>query len=163
MKPETRAKKHQDVKDWSLRPRIEFKREKHYSADELIDAYFRGRRDQFEEDKKILLESFSDSLKRAKKVCEEFFEKLEENGIKCSFVSLRAMTISHFDAVFVVPKKKFVALDFDAVYRMAREKKKEVTTNTFNFSFSFMPLTDSLNEGRMLTDGYIMKYAKKED
>ena len=162
MKTATQTKKQKEAADWSLRPRIEVKKEKHYSADELIDAYFRGRRDQFEEDKKILLESFSENLKRAKQVCEEFFLSLEQNEVGCSFVSLRAMTISHFDAIFVVPKQKFVALDFDAVYRLAREKKKEVTTNTFNFSLSFMPLTDSLNEGRMLTDGYIMKYAKKD-
>lgn len=162
MKTASTSKKLKEMADWSLRPRIEVKKEKHYSADELIDAYFRGRRDQFEEDKKILLESFSKNLKRAKQVCEEFFLTLEKSDVGCAFVSLRAMTISHFDAIFVVPKHKFIALDFDTIYRIAREKKKEVTTDTFNFSFSFMPLTDTLNEGRMLTDGYIMKYAKKD-
>lgn len=161
MKTETKVKKKQETNDWLVRPRIEVKEEKRYSADELIDAYFKGRKDQFEENKKILVETFSTHLDKAKNVCVEFFQKLEQNDIECSFVTLRALTISHFDAIFIVPKEKFVSLDFDAVYRMAREKKKEVNTNTFSFSFSFMPLTKTLNEGRMLTDGYILKYVKK--
>jgi hypothetical protein len=146
--------------DWSLKPRIEVQKEKVYSADELIDAYFKGRKDQFEEDKKILLETFSKNLEQAKNVCEEFFETLADKEVQCKFVSLRALTITHFDAVFVVAKEKFVSLDFDKIYRRAREKKCEVNTKTFQISFSFMPHTDSLNEGRMLTDGYIMRYGK---
>ena len=148
------------IPDWSLTPRIEVQKEKVYSADELIDAYFKGRKDQFEEDKKILLETFSNNLKQAKSVCEEFFQTLTEYDIKCQFVSLRALTITHFDAVFVVPRIKFLSLKFDKIYRMAREKKSAIITKTFQFSFSFMPLTDSLNEGWMLTDGYIMTYGK---
>lgn len=135
MKTATQTKKQKEAADWSLRPRIEVKKEKHYSADELIDAYFRGRRDQFEEDKKILLESFSENLKRAKQVCEEFFLSLEQNEVGCSFVSLRAMTISHFDAIFVVPKQKFVALDFDAVYRLAQGEEKRSNNKHFQFLF----------------------------
>lgn len=158
---ESRTMKEVETSDWSLKPRIEFQKEKVYSADEVIDAYFKGRKDQFEEDKKILLDIFSRNLDKAKLVCEEFFRTLADNNIVCKFVSLRALTVTHFDAVFVVSKKNFLSLDFDTIYRMSREKKKQINTATFQFSFSFMPLTILLNEDQMLTDGYIMRYGKK--
>ncbi|MDR0305657.1 MAG: hypothetical protein LBI42_02345 [Chitinispirillales bacterium] len=158
-----RVKKHHEPTDWSLRPQTGSGEEKHYSSDELIDAYFRGKRDQAEENKKILMRAFSDNIKKAKTVCEEFFLALEQNGVGCEFVALRTKSISQFDAIFTVAKDKFISPDFDVVYQMALEKEKEITAkNTFSFYFSFMPLTESLNERQMLVDGYIMKYAKKE-
>jgi len=157
----TKSKKSHNMSDsWSLRPQAELEKEKLFSSDAVIDAYFKGRRDEFEENKKVLLKTFSDNLKRAQQTCEEFFAVLEKNGVKGFFVSLRAESVTIFDAVFVVPAQKFLTHDFDAVYKMAREKKKEIATTTFNLSFSFMPLTDSIDEERMLMDGYILKYGK---
>ncbi len=146
--------------DWSLKPTIEVQKEKIYSDDEIVDAFFKGRQEQFEEDKKILLDTFSSNLAQAKKVCEEFFDTLWNSNIRCKFVLLRALTITHFDAVFVVPKEKFLSPDFISIYKMARNKKTAVNTTTFQFFFSFMPLTDTLNEERMLNEGYIMRYGK---
>ncbi|MDR2591320.1 MAG: hypothetical protein LBC59_00740 [Chitinispirillales bacterium] len=157
----TKSKKlNNTVDSWLLRPQTEFEKEKFFSSDELIDAYFKGRRDQVEESKKVLLKIFSDNLKRAQQTCEDFFAALEKNGVKGFFVSLKAESVTIFDAIFVVPTQKFLTHDFDAVYKMAREKKKELVTTTFNISFSFMPLTDSLDEEQMLMDGYILKYGK---
>jgi len=157
----TKSKKINNIADsWLLRPQAEIEKEKFFSSDELIDAYFKGRRDQVEENKKVLLKIFSDNLNRAQQTCEEFFAALEKSDVKGFFVSLRAESVTIFDAVFVVPAQKFLTHDFDAVYKMAREKKKEIATATFNLSFSFMPLTDSLDEGQMLMDGYILKYGK---
>jgi len=162
MNTTTKIKKRQEMADWLTRPQFESEEEKHFSADEVIDAYFRGRRDQVEENKKVLLKTFSDNLERAKQVCEEFFATLEKNGIKSFFVSLRAESVTIFDAIFVVPAQKFLSHDFvNTAYGIAREKKKEINTPTFNFSFAFMPFTDSLDERSMLMDGYILKYGKK--
>jgi len=157
----TKNKKLHSVADsWSLRPQAKIEKEKLFSSDAVIDAYFKGRKDQVEEKKKVLLKTFSDNLKLAQKVCEEFFAALGKSGVKGKFVSLRAESVTIFDAIFVVPAQKFLTHDFDVVYKMAREKKKEIATATFNLSFSFMPHTDSLDEKRMLMDGYILKYGK---
>jgi len=164
MGTDTKSKKtHYTTADsWSLRPQTEIEKEKLFSSDTVIDAYFKGRRDQVEENKKILLKTFSDNLKRAQQTCEEFFAALGKKGVNGFFVSLKAESVTIFDAIFVVPAQKFLTHDFDAVYKMAREKKKEIATTTFNLSFSFMPLTDSLDEERMLMDGYILKYGKTQ-
>jgi hypothetical protein len=157
----TESKKLHDTADsWLLRPQAEIEKEKFFSSDAVIDAYFKGRRDQVEENKKVLIKTFSDNLKRAQQTCEDFFAALEKNDLKGFFVSLKAESVTFFDAIFVVPAQKFLTHDFDAVYKMAREKKKEIATTTFNLSFSFMPLTDSLDEEQMLMDGYILKYGK---
>jgi len=161
MNTATKTKKSQEPANWLTRPQVEIEKEKHFSADAVIDAYFRGKKHGFEENKKILLELFSDNLKQAKNICEEFFSTLKENRVNCSFVSLRATDVMNFDAIFVVPEKKFLTPDFDAIYKMALEKKKDVNTRTFKLYFSFMPLTSSLDEGRMLADGFILTYGKK--
>jgi hypothetical protein len=149
-----------DDTSWFLRPQIEIEKEERFSADALIDAYFKGKRDQVEESKKVLFETFADNLNTAKKACEEFFAMLAQKGINGDFVSLKTDSITVFNAIFVVPAQKFLTHDFEAVYKMAREKKKELTTPTFNLTLSFMPLTDSLDEEQMLMDGYILKYGK---
>lgn len=146
--------------DWSIKPRIDVQKEKIYSSDEIIDAFFNGRQELFERDKRILLDTFSSNLDHAKAVCEEFFDTLWNSNIRCKFVLLRALAITQFDAVFIVPKEKFLSSDFINVYKMARKKKTAVNTTIFQFSFSFMPLTDSLNEECMLNDGYILRYGK---
>lgn len=59
---------------WELKPSVERKEKKIFSADELIDAYFKGKEDLINETEKVLLEKFSKNIDFAKKVSEEFFE-----------------------------------------------------------------------------------------
>jgi hypothetical protein len=156
------VKKRQEPANWLTRPQIEIEKEKHFSADKVIDAYFTGKKHGLEENKKTLLELFSDNLELAKKNCEEFFTILEANSVRCAFVALRATDVVNFDAIFTVPAEKFLAPDFDNIYKMALDKKNNINTDTFKLYFSFMPLTNSLDEGRMLADGFILKYGEKQ-
>ena len=160
MKTETAIKKYQHEDVWSP-VSVEARHEKSYSANDMIDAYFKGKNAQYEENQKIIKNLIEENLDHSQKVCEEFCDLLKQNGFKCSFVTFRIIDPFNFDAIFAVSKESFLADNFNEAYRMAREMRKKITTKIFNFTFIFMPLTDSLDTEKLLSDGYIMKYEPK--
>ncbi len=148
--------------DWILKPRVEEKTKKWYSADEMIDAYFKGRKDQKDESEKILYEKFEKNLQQAKEITADFFALImAEHKIKCKFAKLRANRITDFDAIIVVSQSDFISDEFKKIYSLARKKKEEVNTNTFQISFTFMPETKNIDENKLLSDGFILRYGGK--
>lgn len=146
---------------WELKPSVERKEKKLFSADELIDAYFKGKKDLLDETKKVLIEKFSKNIDLAKKVSEEFFEALKKENYSCKYVMLKALNVTNFENIFIIKKSDFISDRFREVYRQSREKKAKINNQTFNLSFSFMPYSEKINEKRLRTDGYILKYAEK--
>ena len=146
---------------WELKPSVERKEKKIFSADELIDAYFKGKKDLIDDTTKVLFEKFSKNLALAKKVSEELFESLKKENYNCKYVLLKALNVTNFENLFIIKKSDFISDRFREVYRQSREKKAKINNQTFNLSFSFMPYSEKINENRLLTDGYILKYAEK--
>lgn len=158
----TSSKKVTANTDWTLKPLVEEKTKKWYSADEMINAYFKGRKDQKDEGEKILYEKFEKNLQQAKEITVSFFTLiLTGYKIKCSFAKLRANRITDFDAIIVVKQSDFISSEFKKIYALARKRKEEVNTDTFQISFTFMPETKNIDENKLLSDGFILRYGGK--
>jgi len=131
-----------------------------YSDNDLINAYMKGCADGMKTRDKILLETLKSNLDNAQKIVAEFYEQLNKN-FHCSSLRLRVKDVAEFDSLFIVDEDDFVKDAFKEAYKKARSTKKEVNRPTFNLSFSFMPLSNALNEDELLIDGYYFEYGKQ--
>lgn len=107
------------------------------------------------------MEKLVKNFEQAKHISSEFHKLLWEKGIKCRYVLLRAITIIEFESIFVVPESDYISPAFIDIYRLSIEEKKQVRTETFHFSFVFMPDTKHINQEKLVSDGFILRYAKK--
>lgn len=145
---------------WDLIPSEFQKKHKAYSSDDLINAYLQGRNDQKDEEKRILIKELINNFEKAKKIGEEFYDFLWSKKIKCKYVLLRARNIAEFETIFIVPKNDYLSYDFLDIYQYSINKKAEINTDTFHFSFSFMPFSSHINTDKLSTDGFVLKYVK---
>ncbi|MBD3330272.1 hypothetical protein GF354_01945 [Candidatus Peregrinibacteria bacterium] len=133
---------------------------KRFSADDLIDAYFRGREDEVADREKILMEKLVANLDKAKEISEDFFKYLIEKKYSCKYLKLRATDVTHFDAIFVIEQKDYIKESFKRVYAKSRKVKENINGDTFCYSFSFMPFSKYISEDEFLSDGYFLDYGK---
>ncbi|MBU0488410.1 MAG: hypothetical protein KKD31_10730 [Bacteroidetes bacterium] len=131
-----------------------------YSENDLIDAYLAGKREQRDSEKKILIERFVSNLNKAKTRGIDFFRFLVAEKQNPKIAYLKIEDISKFQIVFIIPQDVFVSEGFPVVYSKAREIKQEVNDDTFHISFSFMPFTESINEERLISDGFILRHGQ---
>ena len=145
---------------WEVKPRITEDHKKSFSADEVIDAYFKGKKDQKDEDNKILMEKFGKNLEKAQEVIEKFFLELVSKGIQCKFLRLRASKITEFDSIIVVEESDFASDKFEDIYNESINLASDVNSDTFRINFSFMPYSEHIKTEKLIADGYLMTYGK---
>ncbi len=147
--------------DWEFQPSREQKKRKLYSADAVIDAYFQGRRDEKIENEEILFEKWQKNLNKAKKLSADFTDILENKKIKCKHVLLRPKKITEFESIFIVPKIDYISPKFEEIYKLSISKKTKGNSDTFHFSYTFIPYSQNINREKLSSDGYILEYVKK--
>jgi hypothetical protein len=128
-----------------------------YTGDDLINAYLKGCDEGLERQRKILLKVLEDNLSDAKVIVEKFYAQLNKN-FTCSYLKLRVKELTEFDVLFVVDKADFISDEFMRAYKEARKIKKKVNQSPFELSFSFMPISERIDEKKLLIDGYCFTY-----
>ncbi len=153
--------------DWESMPGKTVEGENVFSADKLINAYLKGREDEkkrfeghLDTDNKILIEKFIQNLNLAQKFCEELTISLIEKQVTFYRVWLRVKTKTEFESIFVVSEDDFVSEDFNGIYDLFIEKEQSINSDTFDFSFSFMPDSKNINEEKLSADGFTFRYGK---
>ncbi len=147
--------------DWKFEPTTEQQERKSFSADTVINAYLQGRRDQSIERENVLTEKFNENLDKAKKISSKFYGILKDKGITCKHILLRPNKITEFESIFVVDKNDYVSPQFEDIYKLAILEKTQENSDTFHFTFIFIPYSENLNRDKLSTDGYILEYVKK--
>lgn len=132
-----------------------------YTGDNLIDAYLKGKQDGTDELKKILNKQFKNNIDHATKVSEKLLAEAALNNINLKAIHLKAEGITKFSALFVAEKDDFLSDKFREILISSRKLKKEVESDSFYMSFSFVPNTKELNEKAIYADGYFLKYERK--
>ncbi len=147
--------------DWELQTTDEQKKRDLFSADAVVNAYLQGRKDQNIENERILTEKLNENLSKAMKLSASFSDILKSKNIKYIHVLLRPKQITEFESVFVIDKEDYISPQFEEIYKLAIEKKVHVNSDTFHFSYTFIPYSESLNRNKLSSDGYVLEYVKK--
>ena len=145
--------------DWQIRPIKQDKGKDTYSADDLIDAYLKGRKDASNNDKQIRMEKLEANLERAKTLSVHLFEEIKKQGFSCNAIKLKIKDIYHFSSIFLVNEDDYTDDKFLNIYSESVKLKREANKEkTFDFTTVFAPMNSEVELNNMLADGYIFSY-----
>ncbi|MCG9910906.1 MAG: hypothetical protein MH137_06345 [Flavobacteriales bacterium] len=148
--------------DWTLNPISKGNNGSQFSADDLIDAYFNGRKDQVDNDNKLRLETLNKNLERAAKLSLEILAFIRSSGFSCEMVYMKVKNIYQFTALFLVNEDDFCKDEFLSVYKKSVEiKKANNTESTFDFTSIITPANPHFDPNAVLIDGYNLSYGGK--
>lgn len=143
--------------DWKFQTTDEQKETELYSADAVVNTYLRWKIDQDVENERILKEN----LDKAMNLCESFSNTLQVKNVKFIRLLLRPKQITEFEAVFIIDKEDYISPRFEEIYKLAISEKTKANSETFHFSYIFIPDTESLDRDKLSSDGYVLEYVKK--
>ncbi|MCU0375447.1 MAG: hypothetical protein MUF24_09075 [Chitinophagaceae bacterium] len=133
-----------------------------FTGDHLIDAYIKGKQDGKHEFIQILTRQLEQNISIAADAAEKLFDEAIKKQIKFKAIHLRADAITKFAALFITDKNDYVSDTFRDVFVTARKLKSELESDSFYISFLFMAATTDMDERTLISDGYFLKYEKKQ-
>jgi len=137
------------------------KEETVFTGDDLIDAYVKGKEEGKDEFLKILAKQFNDNIVIATSVSEKLLEEAEKLNIKFDGIRIKAEGITKFIALFLTNEVDFISDKFRRIYTLSRKLKNQSESASFYITFSFIPVTNNLNEKSLSSDGFFLKYEKE--
>lgn len=147
--------------DWDFQPTDEQREGESFSANAVINAYLKGRKDQYHDNEKILAEKLNENLNKAMNLSSSFSDILQDKKIKCLHILLMPKNIMEFESIFVVDENDYISPQFEEIYKLAILEKAKANGDTFHFSYIFIPYSKNLNRQKLKSDGYILEYVKK--
>lgn len=145
--------------DWNVQPLKQDGESKVFSADDVIDAYFQGKKAQLNQETQLKIEKLQGNLANAEKLSENIFSYIKENKFECNKVFLKIKDIYSFTAFFLIKEDDYCDDNFLKVYEKTIHIKKEVnTTSTFDFTTILTPNSEHFDNNALLSDGYILSY-----
>lgn len=152
---------HITEKDWKLNPIKTDKGTDRFSADDLIDAYFNGKRDQVDEEKQLRLDKLKENIEKASNLSVEIFNHIGELGFRCEMIFLKVKSIYNFTSLFLIEEDDYCDDRFLEVYKKTISIKNVSNVGkTFDFTTIMTPSSDSFDKKSVLADGYILSYGK---
>lgn len=132
-----------------------------FSEDDLIDAYFKGKKEEKTTNEKLFHKTFQDNLVMATGTAERFIHQVKEKGLNIITALLKVEDLFRFRVMIVVSEDDYIADSFSDFILMSSALKSEVDQDTFTINFSFTYHSDDLSDDCLAADGYKSKYAGK--
>lgn len=133
-----------------------------FTSDDVIDAFFQGKKAGKAEVEAVFIKQFNDNLRaaiRASETLSTFIEKTLKSEIKS--IHIRPEDITSFSSLFVISKEsQFLSDKFKKAYAKAREIRNKTRKDYFEIDFMFMPNTKFFNDKCLSADGFILKNDK---
>lgn len=142
-----------------MNPVREDQGKKQFSADDLIDAYLKGKADQKSNDEKVLIQALDTNLKLAQNLSVSIFDLITDSNFKCNTVRLKIKDIYSFAAIFIVDANDYTSKDFRKIYESSINIKKEHNKDLFDFSTIFCPYNENFDTQKLIIDGFTYYYA----
>lgn len=133
-----------------------------FTSNDVIDAFFKGKKAGKEELQAVFMNQFKENLKaaiRASETLSAYVEKQLKTEIRS--IHIRPEDITNFCALFVVSKEsQFLSDKFKNAYIKAREVRNKTNRDYFKIDFLFTPNTKHLNDKCLSADGFLFKNDK---
>lgn len=126
-----------------------------FTADEVLNAYFRGKDSVMKELKELI----KSGLQLSSVSSNYLFEKLKNESIKVEGMYLRFVTPKEFDTLVIIADEDYYNKEkrWNA-YKYAREINQSIDDLSLNFSF--IPYSDEIDNSIIASDGFAFKYDK---
>ena len=143
------------INDWKIEPT------RYYTEDDLINAYLKGKQEGMNIEKKVMIEKFHENLLLATNEGINIFKEITKEKVNCLQCFLKIENTISFHIIYIIDSKDYTEENLNKIYLLSRNKKHETNKDTFEINFSFMPSTETLNEKRLIADGYTLNYNPK--
>ena len=126
-----------------------------FTADEVLNAYFKGKESVVKEVKDLI----KSGLQLSSVSSNYLFEKLKNEKIKVEAMYLRFVTPKEFDTLVIIADEDYYNKEkrWNA-YKYAREINKSIDDLSLNFSF--MPHSEEIDNSIIASEGFVFKYDK---
>lgn len=133
--------------------------DKSISADDVIEAYFKGKKDGAKEQFEKLRQEFLVNLKLASSISEELLSNAKDSEIPIDEVYLKATNFNSFNVLFLVNDNDDIN-ELRKAYILSSEIKKKYKTQRFHIDFAFSENSDTLSKDCIAADGYLVRYGQ---
>jgi hypothetical protein len=130
------------------------------TADDVIDAYFKGKEDGKEAHFEKLKQDFFLNLKTASSIAEELFEMGQDQDLHLQEMHLKVDGFNSFNILYLVDENIYDSPKFREAYILSRVIKNKWKSDRLNINFSFTALSESLSINCLATDGYFLRYGQ---
>ena len=129
-----------------------------FSADELINAYFKGVKEGTYQYQKAIRKQLGENLEKAGKHTSNIITILQDRGFEFYSALLKIHNWDEFEVILLVNPDHYINPKFLEIYNLVSSYEKEVKEDTYSITFSFTDYDESLDKEQMESDGFILEY-----
>jgi len=137
----------------------------HYSPDEVIQAYFKGKevgkadglKEGSEATRHLLLKALTENLAKAGLDTNKVLKSFKTQKLKTDDALLRIDSWHRFSVMIVAAESAFKSAKLLKVYDVVNTLESSVTTEQYHIRFSFVAGGKDLDPKALEADGYVLK------
>ncbi|MBK6474070.1 MAG: hypothetical protein IPF95_05105 [Flavobacteriales bacterium] len=137
----------------------------HYSPDEVIQAYFKGKevgkadglKEGSEATRQLLLKALTENLSKAGSETNKVLKAFKVQKLKTESALLRIDSWHRFSVMIVATEAAFKSDKLLKVYDVVNALESTVTNDQFHIRFSFVAGGKDLDPKALAADGYVLK------
>ena len=133
-----------------------------YTADELIDAWEKGRQDGFVRGQGAVRRAMESllqaNLTKAFQLSEDVFTEINDAGADCRSIFLRIDDVDQFSALFLIGEDDIVSDNINEIYAIASDWEGKANTAEFVYEVMLVPFNENTNFAKIEADGYRFSY-----
>jgi hypothetical protein len=134
--------------------------ERLFSADNLIDAYFNGKKQGVEDYKALVLEKLHFNLEKSGELTFKCISEIKIKNFTPVSAKLRINTYKNYSVLIFVNKEDYINEGFIDIYQYSGNLEIENESEFFSIDFHFAYKGDCFNEKAVINDGYTINFSK---
>ncbi|MFO7828272.1 MAG: hypothetical protein R6V23_06615 [Bacteroidales bacterium] len=138
-------------------------RDRHFAADELINAYIKGVKEGNEQIQKAISKQLEENLEKAGKHTSHVMTILQDRGFEFYSALLKIHNWDEVEVIILVNSDQYTDPKFIEIYDLITGFEEEIKEDTYSITFSFTDYDDSLDMEKMESDGFILEYNMNQE
>ena len=143
------------VEDWQLT-----KDDNKFDANDVIEAYFNGKKQGHEDFKALFVEKFHSNLNKSGSLTAKCIAFIKENGFTPVFAKLKVSSFKSYSVLIGVKEEDYNNENFLKIYDHANVLEMEDDSDLFSISFHFAYEGIGFNQKAVINDGYRINFSK---
>ena len=137
-------------------------RDRHFSADELINAYFKGVKEGTYQTQKAIRKQLGENLQKAAKHTSDVLTILKSKGFDFHSAHLKIHNWDEVEVIILINPDHYIDPKFIEIYDQISDFEKNAEEELYSITFSFTDHGEHLDKEQMESDGFILEYNMAE-
>ena len=129
-----------------------------YTANDLIDAYIKGKNDGLDQAQRAIYKLLDDNIKLSIEVTAKVTTYLKGVNFTPQTAYLKVYAWDNLEILISVPEEQFLDDSFLGAYKFVGDVESSTNNDHINLCFSFISISDQMDENHIASDGYIFKH-----